>query len=108
MVVAVARPTARPTARTGRGRSVDAELGELLHRELGRSPFVSANASVSRGHERGFVREVGGRAHGHGTAVDAGHDVGAPAPVAVGGGDDLAGTEPPDPLEMVAVVAVDA
>ena len=107
LVLAVAVPADDRARRPHEDDLVGPELGELLHRELRTLALRQRERDGERRDERRLVREVGRRTRGNGTGVDAVHGVGAPPPVAVGGGDDLTGAQPPHPCEVVAVVALD-
>ena len=74
----------------------------------GRSPLVSDGRDREPGLERRFVLEFRRRPEIEHAVLRGRDDVAAPATVAVGSGHVLAGLESTDPLEMVAVVAVDA
>ena len=73
----------------------------------GRSPFVSANASVSAGTSGGSCAKSAVAPRDTAPASTPATRVRAPPSVAVGGGDDLTGAQPPHPREMMAVVALD-
>ena len=104
---AASTPTGYRTTRRQQRYTVDAELGELLHREVGlrslreRQGDDQARFELRLDHRRALGVEVD-----H-TGPDAHDGIGAPTPVAVGGRERLAGADTPNSAQVMPGVVVE-
>jgi hypothetical protein len=106
-VGAASTPTGNRTTRRQQRYTVDAELGELLHGEVGLRPFRErerddqARLELRLDHGRSLRVELD-RA-----GSDASDGIRAPAPVTVGGGDRLARADAPDSAQVMPGLVVE-
>src|SRR5207248_3581610 len=100
-------PARNRTPRRQQRDAVDAELGELLHGEVRLGPFRERERDDEARFEPGLDDRRALGVQVDGPRTDAHDRVGAPTPVAVGGGDDFAPAEAPHPAQVMPGLGVD-